>query len=58
MHILLPYLTMFFSSLSKYFIEKYSKIDDFAINNFSVRSNIALVLRELNRKFIVNDLNQ
>lgn len=56
-HSISSYLAMFAPSLPSYFIKKYSKENDIVMDNFSGRGTTALVCRELNRKFIGNDLN-
>lgn len=48
---------MFNPQLPSYFIKRYSKKNETVMDNFSGRGTTALVCRELNRKFIGNDLN-
>ena len=57
LHGISSYLAMFSPAMPSYFIQKYSKINDLIMDNFSGRGTTALVARELNRKFIGNDLN-
>lgn len=56
-HSISSYLAMFTPSLPSYFIKKYSKENSVVMDNFSGRGTTALVCRELNRKFVGNDLN-
>ena len=57
LHSIASYLAMFCPALPNFFIEKYSNNDDIVMDNFSGRGTTALVAREMNRKFIGNDLN-
>lgn len=56
-HGISSYLAMFGPAMPSYFIKKYSNEGDLVMDNFSGRGTTALVARELNRKFVGNDLN-
>lgn len=57
LHSISSYLAMFTPSLPKFFIEKYTKENDFVLDSFSGRGTTALVCREMKRNFVGSDLN-
>ncbi|MDC8916676.1 DNA methyltransferase [Metamycoplasma hyosynoviae] len=51
------YLAMFPMEIPLYLIEKYSKKNDYVMDNFSGRGTTAIAARMMNRNFVGNDLN-
>ena len=56
-HSVSSYLAMFSPEIPYFFIKKYSKVNSIIMDNFSGRGTTGLASRELNRRFIGNDLN-